>query len=1373
MVLLKLRGVEVEFPYEPYPCQIEYMTKNIEALQTGENALLESPTGTGKTLCLLCSTLAYQKHIKLKNESQLLYEEALDPMKFSTGKLNKLEENIVILYASRTHSQLAQVAKELKSTSYRPNLCVLGSRDQLCVHEKYSKFKGSKLNNLCNIATKEHKCDKKNNLDKFNRSIFGSFAAHPVSSEIMDIEDMVNNIGKTKNMCPYFYSRDFIKNAELVLLPYNYLLDISIRRTMDSNYVEGGSGIKFSRSVIIFDEAHNLERVACDSSSVTFTTTDVAECIKELQNTLQLLKSGKHANIYDRLTADGKKRKKLPEQDTVILLLKAFFDLESRIDQIPLAKGLGNTPSCVMPGDWMADVFELCGFTYQNMAIMLTSLNSCSDFIMEIQAQTLGAEAAAVNLAIPKMSFFMESLTRIFRYANKVRNKATLSEHYKVFVCCEENKYQKSHNSSNNTDKNKRVINFWCFSPGLAMEEFKEMAVKTIILTSGTLSPMDSFKEDMRIKFAIQLENPHVISNSQVFVGALGVGTNGNKLNSSYAVRDTIEYKDELGVTILHLIETMQGKGICSNSLVSASINDYQSNNVVASLKGPDIKGGVLVFFPSYTIMDSMISRWKEVGNPSLYERLKLIAGNIIVEPRARSEVKNTTNFRDNKSSDGKYGGKNIDDKVPVIIDDISTEEKELMLSLVKTFESALSANGRCLLLAVCRGKVSEGIDFKDERGRLVIITGIPYAPHLDPWIVLKRENLDQKIQKWKQKNNGSSTTSSTVSSQGNLSYQQLLKESSIDNTAKSSQPAASLPAGVIPPYIPFNQLSQSNNNTVAKVTTNSTIISDKKLNVAPIQPNNSGLVAPSLDGQAWYNQAASRAVNQAIGRVIRHKHDWGAIFLLDDRFLYEKQMKELSKWLRSRVVKFPSNSKASLIDFRNFITAAHNDPMLQPACNNKANSSNNNNNSSSASSSSSYSAPAPYSMKAANSNNVFSKEIVIDANALKSDDNSEGLTFIDPSLLLSQAPSETNNLKSNSSITVSNNRNAMSVDSVHSSISISKPRVNEPAIPVKFSSIFGQPTSKTINAGTKVISSVNNTVFQAKSFELPVAKKENDDNIILGPLLKGLIGEMKSKLNVELFGVFKDIMRDLNQEQEIIFQEELKMQEFIEKLLHLFSLAKLPSNTSKQWLMRLSNLVPKDNDKDKIYRQLVTSVIAAANAAAQPAKRPLDSAIKLESDVKIPRTVENTSRSTETSKVEKPIKPVVIISDTTTESTSNIPTKRTFTVINKAPTTTVNNVKLPDSSSQENVYSQPYSQRTSDRGSRNMIAMSQSKSISDKKLFASCPICMESPKDPCAGKCGHIFCSICMNGWLHKKQECPVCKRPTTFKDVAKIKIK
>lgn len=40
--------------------------------------------------------------------------------------------------------------------------------------------------------------------------------------------------------------------------------------------------------------------------------------------------------------------------------------------------------------------------------------------------------------------------------------------------------------------------------------------VKTIVLTSGTLSPMGSFSSELGVKFSIQLEANHVINKSQV-----------------------------------------------------------------------------------------------------------------------------------------------------------------------------------------------------------------------------------------------------------------------------------------------------------------------------------------------------------------------------------------------------------------------------------------------------------------------------------------------------------------------------------------------------------------------------------------------------------------------------------------------------------------------------------------------------------------------------------------------------------------------------------------------------------------------------------------------------------------------------------------
>ena len=56
-----ISGVKVFFPVKAYPSQVAMMAKIINGLQRGQNSLLESPTGSGKSLALLCAALAWQR----------------------------------------------------------------------------------------------------------------------------------------------------------------------------------------------------------------------------------------------------------------------------------------------------------------------------------------------------------------------------------------------------------------------------------------------------------------------------------------------------------------------------------------------------------------------------------------------------------------------------------------------------------------------------------------------------------------------------------------------------------------------------------------------------------------------------------------------------------------------------------------------------------------------------------------------------------------------------------------------------------------------------------------------------------------------------------------------------------------------------------------------------------------------------------------------------------------------------------------------------------------------------------------------------------------------------------------------------------------
>lgn len=88
----QIGGIQVAFPYKPYGTQLAFMSRVIQtldrALKDGHShALLESPTGTGKSLSLLCSVLAWQQNYISNNLSDKLpNSKALtDPLSYGGG----------------------------------------------------------------------------------------------------------------------------------------------------------------------------------------------------------------------------------------------------------------------------------------------------------------------------------------------------------------------------------------------------------------------------------------------------------------------------------------------------------------------------------------------------------------------------------------------------------------------------------------------------------------------------------------------------------------------------------------------------------------------------------------------------------------------------------------------------------------------------------------------------------------------------------------------------------------------------------------------------------------------------------------------------------------------------------------------------------------------------------------------------------------------------------------------------------------------------------------------------------------------------------------------------------------------------------------
>ncbi|TVU34335.1 hypothetical protein EJB05_16166 [Eragrostis curvula] len=690
MPIYSIRGVDVDFPFDAYDCQITYMDRVLESLQQGKNALLESPTGTGKTLCLLCASLAWRRSFgeflrggrggggRSSGASQLppygsQPSSSQQPEESPSQHRSAMQQQSpypVIIYASRTHSQLRQVIKELKATSYsltdyalcvvweylQPKMAVLGSREQMCIHEEVRTLRGRAQNNACHYLCKKRQCRHQNLVADYMRN------NTDLGSEPFDIEDLVT-IARSKGPCPYYISRELSKSVDILFAPYNYLIDPGNRRSLNS--------IPWDNAVLIFDEAHNLESICADAASFDLHPNNLSSCVAEAHECIKLCAAKRSIESAADKQFD-------PENYAILKAL--LLSLEKKIGELVIeSKELGYTKA----GSYIYEFLSELNITSETSKKLIETIDSASLLLEEGNSAETGP-GVKTKATVSRLESIRDILDIIFRGGGQSHAK-----YYRFHV---NESQQTSGDALKVLGKSSRTFSWWCFNPGLAMEEFLKLGVRSIILTSGTLSPLDSLAMELNLEFPVRLENPHVISPDQIWVGVVPVGPSGHALNSSYRTRETIQYKQELGSAIVNFARIV-----------------------------PD---GLLVFFPSYSMMDKCVEFWKNRNHANSSDE-NTIWQRICKHKQPVIEPRQSSNF-------------------PSAIEDYAAKLRD-------------SSTSGAIFFAVCRGKnynfrnallkavVSEGLDFADRAGRAVIVTGMPFATPTDPKVRLKREYLDKQ----------------------------------------------------------------------------------------------------------------------------------------------------------------------------------------------------------------------------------------------------------------------------------------------------------------------------------------------------------------------------------------------------------------------------------------------------------------------------------------------------------------------------------------------------------------------------------------------------------------------------------------------------
>ncbi|XP_076761097.1 general transcription and DNA repair factor IIH helicase subunit XPD [Xylocopa sonorina] len=566
---ISVDGLLVYFPYDYiYPEQYAYMLELKRGLDAKGHCLLEMPSGTGKTITLLSLIVAY------------MLENPLDVTK--------------LIYCSRTVPEIEKVIEELKKlmdyyekeTESKPKIVglVLSSRKNMCIHPEVSREREGKIvDGRCHSLTasyirERHNYDESTPICTFYEGFDLEGKEQLMPPGIYSIDDL-KEYGRDRNWCPYFLARFTILHAQIVVYSYHYLLDPKIAETVSKELSKS--------SVVIFDEAHNIDNVCIDSMSVKI-------------NRRTLEKSSANLQLLEKTVAEMK------EDDDINKLKEEYERLVEGLKDAHVAREtdiiLANP---ILPDEVLQEVVpgnirnaeHFVSFLKRFVEYLKTRLR-IQHVVQESPAAFLRDVQAKVSIERKPLRFCAERLASLLRTMEisdltdfspiiLVTHLATLVSTYtKGFTIIVEPFDDKTPNVLN------PILHFSCLDSSIGMKPIFDR-FQSVVITSGTLSPLDMYPKILNFHPVIMSSFTMTLARPCLLPMIVAKGNDQVAISSKYETREDV-----------------------------AVIRNYGQLLVEFAATVPD---GLVCFFTSYLYMESVIAAWYDQGVVDQLQRHKLL----------------------------------------------------------------------------------------------------------------------------------------------------------------------------------------------------------------------------------------------------------------------------------------------------------------------------------------------------------------------------------------------------------------------------------------------------------------------------------------------------------------------------------------------------------------------------------------------------------------------------------------------------------------------------------------------------------------------------------------------------------------------------